>query len=618
LTRRQIEIYRLEVEYGKKPVSPTPPQIEEKELPREAARLAEGVLPASAGDVVVDTPKMRVIFTKYGARIKSIRLKDYPEEVVDEKALRARLSNAERALRRLEGKGEVDSAEYARYLRERTEAEYLLQEASRRKEEIKRLEEALEKAKGSERERIREDLAAARGVELVPAAGPLDGIYPLAIYCADEKLREKINSAQFQVEQATGEKGQKIITFTYKDEGIEVRKQLWFYPEGYIFDIIVSISYAGQEEFSLEYAPGVGLFAARRSRTGNYSPVTLLEDGGNLLIHRETKETPVPKFYDGKLLWTGLRNKYFAAVLIPTEGAKGAQVYRGREQEFVRVLLKGENGQSHGAFKVFLGPQKREILLNPEAGVITGAKDAEKVPLTPRALNFGKPIFLEKLIYFGKIDPIARIVYYLLMWLRSFAGNWGIAIILLTAIVKIVFHPLTHKSFVAMQQQQEQMARLQPEIAKLREKYKNDPQKLNRAIWDLYKEHNVSPMGGCKSGCLPMLFQIPVFFSLYAVLDRAIELRGAPFLGWIKDLSQADPYMILPITMGITMYFQQRLSQVGSQTEEQRMMNWMMPVLFVVIFRSLPAGVVLYWLSYNIITVIQQLIIKRRRAHAAP
>jgi YidC/Oxa1 family membrane protein insertase len=172
-----------------------------------------------------------------------------------------------------------------------------------------------------------------------------------------------------------------------------------------------------------------------------------------------------------------------------------------------------------------------------------------------------------------------------------------------------------------MQKMQQQMKTIQPEMDALRAKLKDNPQKLNKEIMELYRKRGVNPLASCQSGCLPMLLQMPVFFALYGVLYNSIELRGAPFLGWITDLSAKDPYYILPVLMGASMFVQQKLTGMGvasgPQQEQAKMMTMLMPVFLTWIFASLPSGVVLYWFVFNIATALQQLLIRKKQAEVA-
>ena len=226
-----------------------------------------------------------------------------------------------------------------------------------------------------------------------------------------------------------------------------------------------------------------------------------------------------------------------------------------------------------------------------------GPKDRDLLQAAPNDMS--------KSIDMGIFTIIAVPLLKLLTWLHGLVGNWGVAIILLTIIIKIVFWPLTRKSYTSM----EKMKKIQPMMKQLQEKHGKDKEALSREMMQLYKTYGVNPMGGC----LPILIQLPVFVALYQALLNAIALRHASFITylpgtdmlWLADLSARDPYYITPLVMGATMLLQQWLSPaMGDPTQRKMMM--LMPVIFTVMFLNFPAGLVIYWLSNNILSIAQQ------------
>jgi YidC/Oxa1 family membrane protein insertase len=191
----------------------------------------------------------------------------------------------------------------------------------------------------------------------------------------------------------------------------------------------------------------------------------------------------------------------------------------------------------------------------------------------------------------------------ILKFLYGYVHNYGVAIIVLTALIKLLFWPLGNKSYRSMKE----MQKLQPKLVALREKFKDDKARLGQETMALYKAHHVNPFGGC----LPMVIQIPVFFGLYKTLLYAIELRQAPFFGWIQDLSAQDPYYITPLIMGATMFLQQKMSPPMGDPMQAKLMLWM-PVIFTFLFLNFPAGLVVYWLFNNIFSIGQQYYINTR------
>ncbi len=296
--------------------------------------------------------------------------------------------------------------------------------------------------------------------------------------------------------------------------------------------------------------------------------------------------------YTGEIDWVGYGDPYFLVAMIPPKGEAWRATFRRLNERAEEVILWSPD--------FVLGPQEtRELDLK----LYFGPKDLEVLKST--GYN------LAKAVNFGFFDPVAKPLLYCLRFFYKYVHNYGVAIIILTALIRIIFWPLNHLSYKSMQKMKE----LQPIIMKLKEKYGDDKAKLNEELMRLYKTYKVNPF----MGCLPMIIQIPVFFALYKVLLMAIELRHAPFFGWIKDLSAPDrlpvgfhiPYLgglpVLTILMGVSMYLQQKLSPTSLDPTQEKMML-LMPVVFTVLFINFPSGLVLYWLTNNVLSIIQQVI----------
>jgi YidC/Oxa1 family membrane protein insertase len=210
---------------------------------------------------------------------------------------------------------------------------------------------------------------------------------------------------------------------------------------------------------------------------------------------------------------------------------------------------------------------------------------------------------VEGTLHFGIFHPVSVLFLKALRWINGLVGNYGVAIILLTLLIRIVLFPLMHTSTVSMRK----MQTIQPKVKAIQEKYKKtkkDPQsraKMNQEVMELYKVEGVNPMGGC----LPMLIQLPLLWALYTLFAYAIELRHAPFMLWIVDLSAKDPYYITPILMTFTMWLQQKLAPQAGDPQQQKMFR-LMPFIFGFMFLGFPAGLVLYWLANNVLTIVQQ------------
>ena len=247
--------------------------------------------------------------------------------------------------------------------------------------------------------------------------------------------------------------------------------------------------------------------------------------------------------------------------------------------------------------KLYLGPKAHERLELLHCGSDLKARvPAECAKAPPYSAG------MELAVDYGWLTPISAPLFWLLEKIHVAVGNWGWAIILLTVLIKLAFYPLSAASYKSMAQ----MKKLHPRLQALKERYGNDRQKLNQAMMEIYKTEKINPLGGC----LPILIQIPVFIALYWVLLESIEMRQAPWIFWIKDLAARDPYFVLPILMGTTTFLQQRLNPTPLDPIQQKVFM-MLPWVFTVFFLFFPAGLVLYWVVNNILSIAQQWAINR-------
>ena len=280
--------------------------------------------------------------------------------------------------------------------------------------------------------------------------------------------------------------------------------------------------------------------------------------------------------------WAGWDQHYFLSAVITDLSKSPTAVVRGLpDGQSARVYVQqsgSEQGEAtEASYRLYFGPKDLEIFKTTE----------ETLSLS---LEFG---------WFG---ALARFFVGILKYFHSILGNWGVAIICLTILVRGALFPLSFASFKSMKK----MQALQPDVAELREKFPDDPEKLNRELMNLYKREKVNPLGGC----LPLLLQFPVFLGLYYGLAGAIELRHADFALWITDLSAPDPYYIAPIVMGATMWIQQKMTPAMGDPTQQKVMQ-MMPVIFLFFFLNFPSGLVIYWLFSNLFSIAQQYYIRR-------
>jgi YidC/Oxa1 family membrane protein insertase len=263
-----------------------------------------------------------------------------------------------------------------------------------------------------------------------------------------------------------------------------------------------------------------------------------------------------------------------------------ASLFFNFKQPF-NVVITPDTGNDPLPFVATSGPLELQGYVGPKEWKLFEKLD----PRLTDAIEFGWFTFLAK--------PFFRVM----LAIYDFVGNWGWAIVLFTLLVKLVLFPLSYKGMMSMQKLKD----LAPKMKEIKERYGKDPAKMNQQMMELYKKHGANPMGGC----LPMLLQIPVFFALYRVLLNADELQGAPWILWITDLSRQDPYFVLPILMGVTMFLQQQITP-NTMTDplQQKIFKWF-PVIMTFFFLTFPSGLVLYWLTNNILSIAQQYYINR-------
>jgi YidC/Oxa1 family membrane protein insertase len=293
----------------------------------------------------------------------------------------------------------------------------------------------------------------------------------------------------------------------------------------------------------------------------------------------------------GAISWAGFGYTYFLSALLPESGGPQRVTVR-QEGPGLVMKLQGEAGLAPGEksrYTLFVGPKDLDVLKSVGSGL-------------ERSIDFG---------YFAFVSlPLLSV----LRFFHRFTGSYGADIILLTVLIKLLLAPLTHKSFVSMKQ----MQKLQPQMERLKEKFKDDKEGLNKEIMELYRRNKVNPFGGC----LPMVLQIPVFIGLYNALLTPIELRHAPFF-WIQDLSRPDweslplhiagwnvGIPVLTVFMGASMFLQQWMTPSAGDPNQRRMML-MMPLVFTVMFVTFPAGLTIYWLVNNVLSIAQQYLINR-------
>ncbi len=384
--------------------------------------------------------------------------------------------------------------------------------------------------------------------------------------------------------------------------GERVEKKLTFSRGGYTVGVRVAIDRVGALARSAAYSLGweSGLATSETDVKLEQSKFAALGMVGaeyyQVGLGKFSKETR--RAYDGTVVWGGARTKYFLSALVAAKENRGSgtlALLGERDKGYVGYSIaypfRGDPRQIEDEFTWYIGPLDMKSL---------------------KAFGVG----LEKTIDLGRLRPLSVGILWLMVWMERFIPNYGVVIIILSLLTKLLFYRLTHKSFKAMKD----MQRIQPRLKEIQEKFKGDRDRQNKEVMKLYKEAGVNPLGGC----LPLLLQMPVFFALYSVLSNTIELRNAPFVSWINDLSVPDrlfgwtasipiignEFHLLPILMGGAMIYQSKMG--GSPTGESvpaaqtKMMTWFMPIIMTVFFYSMPSGLVLYWLVNNVATIAQQ------------
>ncbi len=398
---------------------------------------------------------------------------------------------------------------------------------------------------------------------------------------------------------APGSEAQTLAFKTEVPSRVQVSKAFTFSPEAYVIDLEVRVRNLAQERLSDQVVVSFYFQPYSGLEESSYNPSQIATYQKGELTHHSFSD--LQKKYLGlksPIEWVGYENNYFTQAIMPLEQSGYdiiAQVV-DPDKHLVRVAYLSE------AFQLDSG-QETSVKLR----IYMGPKELDQLALAGHSLS--------KAVDYGWFTFIAKPLHYVLNFFYSYLHNYGWAIILLTVIIKIIFWPLTHKSFQSMQA----MKKLQPKIAQLREKYGSDKEKLNQELMQLYRTYKVNPLGGC----LPMILQIPVFFALYRMLNGAVELRHMPFMLWIDDLTAPDrlnigfhiPYLgglpVLTILMGVTMFIQQKMTpSTGDPRQEQIML--LMPVVFTVMFVNFPSGLVLYWFVNNVLSIVQQYFINRK------
>lgn len=420
-------------------------------------------------------------------------------------------------------------------------------------------------------------------VELVKARDPQRSDFPFAIETSNLALSTRLNTALYAVTDRV-EKNVHVLDYRYSANGVSVTKT---FRVGHEFQFDFAVNVAPAMPYRVMLGPGIRTLSADERDTQFFITGNgVMQREGKLKILPREKSDRVSIFED--VQFVGIEDNYFLAVLKPTRSGEG--IIR-------RIEVKSDDPKVPGRKELYAG-----LNAAPD-GTVAG-----QAFFGPKQTNVLEKYGLESTMQFGFFGFIARFLLEALIWVNTFTKNYGFAIIVLTIIIKIVLYPLQHKSIVSMKK----MQKVQPKTEAIKNKYKkarSDPeqrQKMNVEMMNLYKQEGINPMGGC----LPIVLQLPILWGFYGLLSRAIELRGAPFIWWIHDLSGKDPYYITPILMTATMFIQQAITPTSVDPMQKRMFM-IMPLVFGWIFKEFPSGLVLYWLVQNLLTIAQQMIMNR-------
>lgn len=478
-------------------------------------------------------------------------------------------------------------------------------------------------------------------IELIPQVeNPAGREYPLEI-----DLREfnaggysEFNQMVFESQRSTDAQGNIVLTFTSPVlEGIRLNKIITIPQHGYLCDLLVKVENTTNARYRFDYdgrglsvswGAGIGsIQAPDKIHVRNFNAIFKGTGKPKGLVPKKDK----PFEYRGPVEWAGLQTRFFLAAIVPVSDAAEAVLsqvkYRNISQEHAApqnglpppmsielfqeafTLEPGEAKQYD--YRLFVGPKEYNVL---------------------KAANYN----LAKVLFYTSFQWMRAVCIALLkilQYLNLLLHNYGLAIIALTFMARIVMHPLTHKGMKLQAKTMAEQQKIKPYLDEIMKKYKDNPQKKNQETMKLYKEHGINPFGMLR-GCLPMLLQMPIFFALYRLLSQAIDLRQQGFL-WIKDLSGPDalvkfdfnipllgPYLnILPIIMGVSQFLVSRFSTTNIKDPTQRQMVVMMPLIFTFILYNLPSGLVLYWLVSNLWQTAHQLVanklIKKEQAGAS-
>lgn len=435
-------------------------------------------------------------------------------------------------------------------------------------------------------------------LELMPQGLPAEFDRLLDVGTGNEALDARLRDAVYTVETEVHPGGGGKVRLYYRRGGLEVSKQLVLPRAGYVLEVKAA-GRADDESLPLGLSLGTGVGRLPGGKAGDFAlaQVVFLQAGRVERYDAGDLEAGAVQI-EGDLGWMALDSKYFAAAAVAGGLIRSARLERREwthpspagKPETVPLLAASVGLRPDATVRLFLGPKQSAELEAVEAS-------------------------LTELIDYGWFAILVVPLLAALKGVYAFVGNYGWAIILLTFGINLVLFPVRYKQIVSMQK----MSALQPKLRSIQDRYKrmkrDDPrrQQMNTEVMALYKEHGVNPLGGC----LPLLLQMPILFAFYRMLDMSIELRGAPFIWWITDLSKHDPYFVTPIVMGVTMVAQQKMTPATGDPAQRKMMMFL-PVVFTFFFLWVSSGLAIYFLFSNLFAMLFQAVLQRLRPELVP
>ena len=421
---------------------------------------------------------------------------------------------------------------------------------------------------------------------------------PMQLRLDDEELDLELATSPFEVSGAAAGMVQAParIGFSYRSQGLLVEEEISIPQAGHTLEVRTRVELGGRPaSYSVLLGPGIGEADPEGgASTDFWWPGVAYYAAGSMEKYEASDLAEGAHRIETAARWVAVDSKYFTYVVVGPGEIRAARLsavsWSGVDGAESEVVLGEAEFRGTARYTLFLGPKVQEELTLADSS-------------------------LGDIIDYGWFDLLVRPLLYCLKLSYAYVGNYGVAIIILTFLINLALFPLRYKQIVSMKK----MSELQPKVRSIQDRYKrmkrSDPrrQQMNAEMMGLYKQHGVNPLGGC----LPLVIQMPFLFAFYRMLDSSIELRAAPFMGWIQDLSRHDPYYITPVVMGVSMVVQQKMTPSAGDPMQKRMMM-LLPVVFTFFFLNLSSGLVVYFLFSNLFAMMFQVLMQRWKPELAP